>query len=266
MYKMLVLDLDGTLLNSDKNVSPEDALAIKRAHEKGLKIVVATGRPPSGTVEARAALNGCGDEFLITYNGALIQKGRTCQTIASHQVTVADYLAIADFAKSWELFCYAYALDACLTPEKHEITDWEGQLNHIAVRLTDFSQLDPAEPLVKVMLTGKPAGLDQAKAAVPADFMQKYSICKSESFLLEFLHPLASKGQAVRELSGLLNLSREEIICMGDSGNDEDMIRFAGLGVAMGNAGSAIKAAADYVTRSNDAHGVAEVLERFVLI
>lgn len=265
MFKMLVLDLDGTLLGSDKSVSPENAQAVARAREKGLLVVLATGRPPIGTDQARADLGADIDEYLVTYNGALIQNALSGETLYEHTITPADYLDIAALARSRGLFCYAFDEIYCLTPSMHEIVDWESRTNCCEIRVVDFKQMDPAKRLHKAMVTGTPEQLDQAQAAIPADFRQRFSIIRSAPDLLEFLNPLASKGQAVHELASLLGISREEIICIGDSGNDEDMILYAGLGVAMGNATDAIKAVADYVTRHNDSHGVAHAINKFVI-
>jgi len=264
MYKMLVLDLDGTLLRNDKSVSPENALAVNDARRRGLKIVLATGRPPAGAEYARAALADVGGDFLITYNGALIQDSGGSRTLAVHALVPADYRLMREFAQSRDVFCYCFSEHFCLTPVRHDKTDWEGMINGIGVRLTDFDRLDPAEPIMKIMIAASPGELDRTAAAVPAELRSRFSISRSAPDMLEFNHLLASKGQAVRELASSLGIVREEIICVGDSGNDVDMIRYAGLGVAMGNAAGAVKAVADYVTRPNDRHGVAHVIRRYV--
>lgn len=264
MYRMLVLDLDGTLLNEDKHVSPENASAIRRAHQQGLTVVVATGRPPVGTRQARAELGGVSDEYLITYNGALIQNARSGETYATHMISLADFKAVQDLTRGMDVFAYAFDLGHVVSTEPNTIIDWESQINGIPIRYIDLEKESPAAPLVKIMVNGTPESLDSFTKIVPESYFKKYSVFRSMSFLLEFLNPLASKGQAVRDLAAHLGISREDIICIGDSENDEDMIRYAGLGVAMGNATEAIKAAADYVTRSNDIHGVAHVINKFI--
>ncbi len=265
MYRMLVMDLDGTLLNSDKAVSPENARAVARARQMGLKVVVATGRPPIGTRQAQASLGQAGVDYLITYNGALTEELASGQTIALHTITVADYLDVAAFAQTQNLFCYCFAKTACLTPEPHETPDLEGRVNGIDVQLIDFTQIDPREPLVKIMVTGRADELDRCQASVPPALARRFMVARSAPILLEFMHPQASKGQAVGDLAGRLGIRREEIICIGDSGNDVDMIRFAGLGVAMGNATAEVRIAADYVTLACDDHGVAHALGQFLV-
>lgn len=262
---LLVLDLDGTLLRNDKSVSAENRLAVRLAREKGVIVVLATGRPAIGTRSVQIDLDNGRDEYLITYNGALTLNQITGGIIAAHWLTRLDFDRIAAFIRARGLFCYAFSQDTCLAPEWHEIIDIERQVNGIETRLADFGAMPTGEPLYKIMATGTPAGLDEAMAAVPADISADYSIVRSAPLLLEFLHPLASKGQAVRELAGRLSIGRQSIICIGDAGNDADMIRFAGLGVAMGNATDDIRAIADFVTLSNEEHGVARVIRQFLL-
>lgn len=265
MYKMLVLDLDGTLLNSESHISPENIRALDFARDQGLRIVIATGRPPVGTLPYRISLGNHLDDPFITYNGALVQIPRTGENLIRHTIMVADYLTIADYAEKYSLLHYCFDEKSCLTASMHPVAIWEGEINQIPVRLVDFSQLDPATPLSKAMISGEPADLDRAEADLPVSLTERYVIVRSSPRLLEFLHPLASKGQAVAELAAMLGIQQDEVICVGDAGNDEDMIRYAGLGVAMGNATAAVKAVADFVTTSNDQNGVAEVVRRFVI-
>jgi len=264
MFKLIAMDLDGTLLNSKMAVSPENAQAIAQAGKKGLKVVIATGRPPVGTRQAQTGLGHHHLDYLITYNGALTENVRTGETIALHTVRVADYLDVADFAHSCGLFCYCFTRTSCLTPAWHDTPASEGKINGIDVLLTDFAALPPATPLVKIMVTGDPAELDRCRLALPADWAGRFVIARSAPILLEFMHPQASKGQAVQTLAERLGIRREEIICFGDSGNDIDMIRYAGLGVAMANATAEIRQSADFITLTCDDHGVAHGLRQFI--
>ena len=265
MYKLLVLDLDGTLLDSTGQISPENIRSLARAHAKGLKVILATGRPAVGTVQVRQALGLVAGEYLIVYNGALTLDLQTGQPVSRHPLFLADYCKIAGFAQSFALQYYCFDQDTCLASELHPVARWEGEVNGIEVRQTDFGLFAADWPLMKVMASGDPSALDAAAAAMPAWLAEQYTIVRSAPVLLEFLNRKASKGQAVQALAGLLGITREEIICIGDSGNDIDMIRYAGLGVAMGNGTAGAKAAAGYITSDNDRHGVAEVVDRFIL-
>ena len=100
---------------------------------------------------------------------------------------------------------------------------------------------------------------------IPQEYYEKYTIVRSTPFFLEILRPEENKGSGISLLAKEIGLKQEEIICVGDAGNDKHMIEYAGLGVAMGNATDEIKGMADYVTLSNDEDGVAHVINKFIL-
>ncbi len=252
------------MLDSQSNISDENAAAVRRARDLGVRIVLATGRPPIGTRPYWDRLGCAPEDILITFNGALIQPAGSGFHLDMHILVPSDYQSIAAFALQQGLQFYAFDENSCLTPERHQTALWEGQINKINVVVTDFAQLDPAFPLMKVMACGKTTDLDQAMACLPPALSDRYSIVRSNPHLLEFLNPRASKGQAVATLGQLYGIDRQEIICIGDSGNDIDMLEYAGLGVAMGNATEDAKAAADFIAETNDRNGVADVIERFV--
>jgi hypothetical protein len=263
--RLLVCDLDGTLLRDDKSISAENRRAVKQAWQHGIQVVLATGRPPVGARDALAALAPAAGRYLITYNGALIQDLTDDVILAEHVLTRSDYDRIAAFAAANDLFCYAFSRDTCLTPRPHPIIDSERAINGIATAQVDFAQMAADSPLIKVMVTGEPAELERFRHLIPPDWHLDYNIVGSAPILLEFLSPVASKGQAVRALADRLSLDREQVVCIGDAGNDADMLAYAGLGVAMGNATDDIKTLADVITSSNEEHGVARLIEQRLL-
>ncbi|MEA4889306.1 MAG: Cof-type HAD-IIB family hydrolase [Clostridiaceae bacterium] len=264
-YRLLVLDLDGTLLRQDKSVSDANRQSIRLARQNGVRVVLATGRPPVGTRAIQKALGPECDEYLIAFNGALIQNQHTGAVLSRHHLSRTDYDLLAPLVHSLGLFCYAFTQDTCLAPEWHEIVDIERRVNGIEIKIQKFADLPPEEPLIKIMATGTPEELDRAMAVIPRVWRERYSVVRSAPILLEFLHPMASKGQAVRELAANLDIDRQAVICIGDAGNDVDMITFAGLGAAMGNATTDALAAADIITASNEQDGVAQVINRYIL-
>jgi len=118
--------------------------------------------------------------------------------------------------------------------------------------------------IIKVMFIDEPEILSAAIKKIPQEFYQKYTVVKSAPYFLEFLHIKANKGLGVKKLAEKLNIKKEEVICIGDAGNDTHMVEYAGLGVAMGNAVQELKDIADFVTLSNEEHGVAHVIDRFI--
>ncbi|MEH6454631.1 MAG: HAD-IIB family hydrolase, partial [Psychromonas sp.] len=131
--------------------------------------------------------------------------------------------------------------------------------------LFDFELLDHDEPILKVMMIDEPDLLTQAIAQLPISLKAKYSMARSLPFFYEFMNPDSNKGKGMKALTKYLNLTAEEVICVGDAENDLEMIQFAGLGVAMSNASDQVKASANYICASNDQDGVAEVFEKYVL-
>lgn len=117
----------------------------------------------------------------------------------------------------------------------------------------------------KIMLIDESYILDAAIAKIPAEFYSEYNIFKSEPFYCEILNKKASKGQAVQKLAKLLNISQHEVMAIGDHPNDYDMVQYAGIGVAMGNAVEEIKNIAQYITLTNNEDGVAKAIVNFVL-
>ena len=115
------------------------------------------------------------------------------------------------------------------------------------------------------MIIDEEERLEAAIAQLPSDLYQQYTIVRSAPFFLEFMHTNSNKGVGVKALADFLNIKQDEVIAMGDAGNDHHMIEFAGLGVAMGNATEATKAIANYLTDTNNNSGVAQVIEKFIL-
>ena len=131
--------------------------------------------------------------------------------------------------------------------------------------MIDFDELADDELILKVMLVDKPEKLSAAIKQLPASLHEEFTIMQSAPYFLEFLNLNSNKGIGVKALAEHLSIPMEQVICMGDAGNDYHMIKYAGLGVAMGNATDDIKAIADHITASNDEHGVAKAIQKFVL-
>lgn len=261
-YELLVIDLDGTLLNDDKHVSDEDADAIKKARKAGLKIVIATGRPTSGTRKSLEAIGFERGDFLISNNGATILELPDLINRRTLSISVQDHRQIDAFCRDNGVRHYSFDATCCLSDSLHEFTEWEQNANEIEVKIVDFARMDVNHRLLKVMAFGEPAEIDRAWAALTPELLKRYAVIRSADILLEFLHPEATKGNAVKTVAGWLGIERSRIICIGDSGNDLDMISYAGLGIAMGNARPDVIAAADDVTASNQESGIARALEK----
>lgn len=266
MYKLIALDMDGTLLREDKTISKATKVAIEKAKEKGVKIVLASGRPVEGIQRYLEELNLLsGEDFVVSYNGAVVLNTKTKEVINRTVLTGEDLHELYNLSKELKVNIHGFSKDGCITPELTKYSILEGEINGIPVITVDYDTINPGEEIIKIMMVEEPEVLEKAIENLPKELYDKYTIVRSAPFFLEFLNKKVNKGSGIEALANSLGIKREEVICMGDAGNDEHMIRYAGLGVAMGNAFEEIKEMADFVTKSNDEDGVAYVIEKFVI-
>ncbi|MGL5292456.1 MAG: HAD-IIB family hydrolase, partial [Aeromonas sp.] len=152
-----------------------------------------------------------------------------------------------------------------ISPRVSTYTEHESRLIGMPIHLIDFATLPADEQIMKVMMIDEAPLLSRAIAQLPAALYERYTVVQSAPFFLEFMNKNSNKGTGVAALAEHLGLSAEQVICVGDAGNDRHMIEYAGLGVAMGNATDDIKQLAQHITARNDEDGVAKVIEQFVL-
>ena len=225
--KLVAIDIDGTLLNEKREVTKEVKEAIAAAVAKGVSIVLCTGRPLPGVQEQLNELNLFQDnDYVITYNGALVQQTKSGKIIARHGLTHEDFLEIEVMARR-------------VGSHLHSIDDkaiHEASLVKMPLKYRTPEEMTPDMNIVKMMMIDEPEILDAAIARLPQTFRDKYTTVKSAPYYFEVLNKEASKGAAVANLAQHLGIDQDEIMAIGDNENDLSMIEYAGLGVAMGNA------------------------------
>lgn len=266
--KLIALDLDGTLVLPDRTVSPKVKETIARAQAKGIQVVLCTGRPLPGVLPLLEELDLQEDgDHVITYNGALVQQSNDGKILSHHTLGYDQLLDIHALCEDLNLHSHAVNDDGVFTTNK-DVSYYsvrESYLTNVPLRYRELSELDPSLLISKVMIVEPKELLDAAVPKIPAAYAEKYTLLRSEDFFLEVLNKSASKGQALRDLVDYLNIPREEVMAIGDNRNDLDMVEFAGIGVAMGNAVADVKEISDYVTDSNVHDGVATAIEKFAL-
>ena len=275
---MLVMDMDYTLLNKEKKISEKNREAVRKAIEKGVRIVVATGRIyTSARVYAR--LLGASTP-IIASNGAIVREAVFGNPEDTERTIFRDILkeeAVGEMirlTRKHGLFCHFFTED----------TIYSEKLVNVSLRYTEWNKYLGEEDQVRVkvvddieeaLLGGK---VEILKAVVVDDDDEKIQIVRSgiertgivsasQSLKgnLEVMNKGVTKGNAVRILSEIFSIPREEIIAIGDNENDLSMIEYAGLGIAMGNAEEMLKKAADYITTDYMEDGVAAAIEKFIL-
>lgn len=269
--KLLFLDLDGTLLNDKKEITPGNRAALEQALRKGHGVVIATGRPLQGAVDQAKALGldqpGC---YLIAYNGAVIFDWKTRQELFRRDLDPETVYAVFDRANEQKIHIQTYDARDVLV---EKLCDDENIRRYCRETNTTFRVLED----IRTGLQIRPVKM------LMSDFESKSALLEMESWMHEHMADRAdcffscetylevvpkgmNKGEAVKLLCAALEVPLKNAVAVGDAANDIPMIAAAGVGVAMANGTDAVKAVADYITvRDNNRDGVAEVVERFFL-
>lgn len=266
--KLIAIDIDGTLINSKHEITPYTKEVIRQVRENGVRVVLCTGRPFLGVQRYAKELGlDLEEEYLITYNGALVQDTFTKKVIHHIGLSGKDYKRMAKLAM--EIGAHFHALDfGAIYTSNRDMSRYTGHDSYFTtmpILYRTVEEIDEKYEFTKIMLIDESDILDAAIAKIPAEFYGEYNIFKSEPYYCEILNKKASKGQAVQRLATLLNISQQEVMAIGDHPNDYDMVQYAGIGVAMGNAVEEVKNIAEYITFTNNEDGVAKAIEKFVL-
>jgi Cof subfamily protein (haloacid dehalogenase superfamily) len=265
-YKMIVLDLDDTLLRDDHTISPRTKEALMAAQEAGVKVVLASGRPTYAMrhIAKELRLEEYGS-FILSFNGAKIINCKTNEELFSSTLSPETVSRLYNISRQEDVWMHTYVGDMIVTEANNQYTEIEADITGLPI--TEVYSLPEAvtEPVVKVLMLEDPERLAVVEKKLQDELKGELSVMRSKPFFLEFTEAGVTKGSSLNQLIGKLGIAREEVIAMGDSYNDLAMIEFAGLGVAMGNAPDDIKEKANYVTDTNMNDGVAKVVEKFVL-
>jgi len=267
MIKLIALDMDGTLLNAQKEVSERNYEAIQAAKKAGIKVVLASGRPLQGLQAYLDQLGLTGkDDYVVSYNGSLVQRVACGEVLHKTSLKGSDAKEIFKISQQLGVFIHAFSVTQGLITHKHNTwTNLEASLNGLEVNEIDFNNIADDDDIIKIMMVAEEKDLTIAINNLPEHLKTQYTVVQSAPFFLEFLHPSSNKGIAVERLCQELTLSPEQVMCVGDAENDHAMLKFAGVAVAMENADPATKALASFITKSNLEDGVAFAIEQKAL-
>ncbi len=261
--RLVALDLDDTLLDRSRKISPRAKAAIKAAIAQGVTVTVATGRMyPSALPYARQLAL---DVPLITYNGALIRSGLSGETLLHRPLGEATTQKVYSLFRERGWYLQVYLDDVLYV----RVRDTNARAYEAVAGIESVPVGDELWSLkgapTKLLTMAEPHLIPEIEAALREACGDQVYTANSRANYLEMTDPQANKGAALAFLAGRLGIGREAVMAVGDSANDLDMIEYAGWGVAMGNANPQVKAAAQAVTAANDADGVAAAIEEYVL-
>ena len=264
--KLVAVDLDGTLLDSQKQVGVRTVRALKHLPAIGVQLVIASARPPRSVRHIYRALGL--DNWQINYNGAVIwDEGR--REAVYHQPIAGDLArAMVEAART---LVPSVVMAAEVLDRWHTDSDDNRGYTTETGKLFRPDVVEPvgricASPVTKLMFLGPRDDLATVDAALSVEFGGRVTVLHAEPELIQVMHRRVGKGFALAKVAGHYGARREEVMAIGDAPNDLGMVKWAGTGVAMDNAFEVVKSAADWVAPSNDDHGVLAALQRYGLV
>ncbi|MGL4402867.1 MAG: Cof-type HAD-IIB family hydrolase [Fusobacteriaceae bacterium] len=265
-FKMIVTDLDDTLLNSEGKISERDKEAIMKAQEKGVKFILASGRPTFAMrhLADELQLHKYGS-YIISYNGAIITRWDDKSEILNESLTKNDLHRLYDFSHKHKVHIITYLDDEIISESESKYINIEKELTGMNHKIVPSFKNAVNCDGVKCIMLENPDYLKEVEKKLKEELGHDYTIAISKPFFLEVTKKNMDKGNSLKKLIQNLEITSEEIIAVGDSYNDISMLKIAGKSVAVENAKPEIIEMVDYITSSNNNHGIAEVIEKFIL-
>lgn len=266
-YEIIVLDLDGTLTNRDKVITPRTEKALMRAQERGKRVVLASGRPTQGVLPLarQLRLEEYGG-YILSFNGGRIIHCETGKTVFARELPTEANRRIVGLAREHGVNCLTYRGEEIITLNAHcPYAMLEAKINGMELCQIDDLENHVEFPVPKFLMTDDGDYLALVEPKVKAALGKNFSVYRSDPYFLEILPRGIDKAKSLERLLEQIGLKREQMIACGDGYNDLTMVKYAGLGVAMENAVLPLRKEADYITASNNEDGVALVVEKFML-
>lgn len=266
-YKMIVLDLDGTLTNSKKEITAVTYHALMNAQKHGTIVVLASGRPTYGIVPLahQLQLSEYGG-YILAYNGGKITNCATKTVTFNQELQPQTVPYLYEAAMSYGLNILTYKGNSILaTSDSDEYVKHEAFINKMPIVQAQYFLHEIEYPVNKCLIVGNPTRLHELEVELLPKLRGTVDLYRSADYFLECVPPGIDKANSIKKLISQLHINSEEVIACGDGYNDLSMIVYAGLGVAMQNAAEEVKQKANYVTLSNEEDGVAHVINKFIL-
>ncbi|MBC2016048.1 HAD family phosphatase [Listeria welshimeri] len=272
----IILDIDGTLLNDDKKISPETKKALITAQQNGVKLILASGRPTTGMhLYAEQLEMEKYHGLLVSYNGAKVVDCQTKEELFNQTLTIAEGKAVLEHMKQFEVkvmidkddYMYVNNVYDCYIPYKGEeinIIQYESRGGNFKLCEKEDLAAFLDYHINKILTAGDPDYMQKNYQAMMAPFKNTLNCVFTADFYFEFTAKNIDKAKALDTVLTPMGIHAENIIAFGDGHNDITMVKYAGTGIAMDNAVPELKAVANSITLSNNKDGIAHVLNNFI--
>ena len=268
MIKLVAIDMDGTLLNSKKELLEETKQYFKNFHNKNTEtlLVLCTGRPETGI---RPYLKDLGyleeNHYIISQNGASIYESQTGKRVMDAFVDSTAIQKWIELGKKHGISVMGAGVDYYYSFDE-DPTEWmefdvklvSGKLKRIPTK--ESLNID----FYKILLMGDEEQLNEFETFIPQEWRDEFYVVRSQKYLVEVLTKGVNKAFGLEKLAQKLNIQPSEIAAIGDAANDIEMLEYAGLAIAMGNASEEVKAIADIVTDTNENNGVIKAIDKLI--
>lgn len=266
MIKLIVLDCDGTLLNSSKQISEKTYTVLKQAIDKNYKIMIASGRP---FYRVQSIIHNLGieesDQYTISYNGALVTNNTGDKKVVSYTFPKFQIDELIKIGQMLDVRIFLYSDNQVFS----DIDDFNYRTKNPDANFVvmDFNTIDyDLTPIYKVSFVIVPKYLKKVQSKLPVYLYSKFDVSLCDTDTILFGQKAATKANALSSVVTLIGVSRNEIIAFGDQENDISMLEFSEIGVAMGNSTELVKSFSNYTTGTNDQDGIADALVHFGIV
>jgi hypothetical protein len=264
-YKMLVLDMDDTLLTDDHKISALNKEMILKAQKQGIHVILASGRPTSAmTIFAKELELDLNNSYIISFNGGIISSVKDDEVLFKQTLSKEQIHELYNFSIKSKTDIITYINNKIVSEKDSEYIEIEKNITGLTHnKVTSFLGAVTTDA-VKCILLEEPSYLKKVEVELKVA-MPHLSITMSKPFFLEVAQHGIDKAESLKLLAKKLNISQSEIIAVGNAGNDLTMIQYAGLGVWVDNVTPELRDKADVIVASNNNNGVAEVIQKYIL-
>ncbi len=264
MYKLVVIDLDNTLLNNEHKISERNREIVQKVRSKGIEVIIATGRM---YISAKPYLNSLSlQNSAIVYNGAMVKDIETDETIYHKPINKKHAKEIIKDIKGEGLHLNLYQNDKLYVDSDNKYTKRYEEISGIkAVQVEDLLEINIVDPTKLLIIEDDPELHVYYQKYLKSKYGDIINVTESKKYFIEIGAKGVNKGKTLQQLIRKKDIDRDEIIAIGDSYNDIEMLSYAGTGIAMENAPEEIKKKVDMVVPNNENNGVAMILDKLIM-